>query len=54
MTFPFHPAYGLPDSFRAAAVRAAQEHGAAAAAAAFNVARATIYRWRAAARKSEE
>jgi transposase-like protein len=42
---PYHPAYGLPDDFRQAVIRAAKQDGAKAAAAAFNVAASTVYKW---------
>ncbi len=42
---PYHPAYGLPDDFRQAVVRMAEQDGPKAAAAAFNVALSTVYKW---------
>lgn len=42
----FHPAYGLTDAFRLRVVAYSYLHGAVAAAAVFNVARCSIYRWR--------
>jgi hypothetical protein len=46
LTSPYHPAYGLPDDTRERAVRLAESVGIEAAAAEFNVAKSTIYRWR--------
>jgi hypothetical protein len=43
---PFHPAYGLPNITRVRAVNIAETAGVEAAAAQFNVAMSTIYRWR--------
>ena len=43
---PYHPAYGLPDDFRQAVIRAAKQDGAKAAAVAYNVAPSTVYKWR--------
>jgi hypothetical protein len=50
MTFPFHPAYGLPDSLRFAVVQDAERDGVAAAAARHRVAVSSVYRWKKALR----
>ena len=45
---PFHPEFGLPDTYRLRALRYAEIHGVEAAVQAFNLGgRWTIYRWRA-------
>lgn len=54
MTFPFHPAYGLPDETRAAVLRDAEIHGVAVAAALHNVSVASVYKWRAAAKQEDK
>jgi transposase-like protein len=43
---PYHPDYGLPDDFRQAVIRKAEQDGPRVAAAAFNVALSTVYKWR--------
>jgi transposase-like protein len=42
---PYHPAYGLPEVIRRAVIRMAKQDGAKSAAAAYNVAPSTVYKW---------
>ena len=52
MNFPYHPAYGLPDTFRQTVVTYARATSVALAAARFNVGQSTVYRWLAAIKET--
>ena len=43
--FPYHPDYGLPDTYRSQVVAYVQTHGINLAATEFNLHPSTVYRW---------